>query len=472
MLKAFGKDLLIYGLSSSFGKFVTLLLVPVYTRIFSPEVYGIMDLISTIVTICAVLGTMQLESAVSRYYYAEKEESSRNRMVSTALWSILCISLLLVLTVFIFATKLSIEFFKTTEYSSHIVIACLIIPVANLTSLFTVVIRFKKKPVHYLFFQLLQIGITIGLTIFLTVYLKTGIIGVFIGQLAGFAISVLLMSIYLRHQLAFTWNATEFKKMAHFSLPLVPSVAGGWANSYVNRFVMLGYLSVTEIGLYAVALKISSVFQLLGSTLRMAWGPFFWETFERNPNHREVFKMIQKEFSSVILMIVVVITLFSKEIILILTTGPYLPAAQLIGLISLSIAITSIIEPLTGVGPGITKKTKYNTLIYFLSLPVNIASLFILVPLIGVIGVPISLLIGNLVFLIVGWYNSERLYYIGFKKLPMFINFIGALGIILIDMHFNLHILIKILITCLFVIYLAIKYGSKLIPLVKRYTTS
>lgn len=468
MLKKFAKDVIIYGVSSSITKFVGLLLVPVYTRVFSKEDYGTMELIVTIVALSTIFGMMQLESAVARYYYMEKNENDRKTMVSTAMWTIIAVSLLFFLILLSFSTPLSKILFNSTIYSTIIIIGCLTIPFSNLTAFFSIIIQYKKRPVLYLLFQLLQVTVTISLTIYLVVFAKIGIVGVFWGQLAGFLSSVIFMVIYLREQLGFVWKYNALNKMMRYSLPLLPAVAGNMANSHLNRFIMLGYLSLAEIGLYGVALKISSVFHLISSAFKMAWGPFFWETLENNPDHRAVFKKVQTELSLLVLMIVVFVTLFSKEIIFILTTESYFPAAKLIGLLSLSIALTSIIVPLTGIGPGITKKTEYNTIIYFLGLTINIGSLFIIVPAIGLIGVPISMLLGNITLLIVGWYNSERLYYVGFKKLPMLFNLVATFIIILIDLNFDLPLMVKILVLILLFVYLIVKYHTKITLLLKK----
>lgn len=465
MVGSFGKDLIIYGFSSSIGKFVSLLLVPLFTRVFIPDIYGEMDMILTIVAIASIFGMVQLESAVSRYFYTQKDELGKKIIISTAFWSVSFLSLFIVLLAVVFSDKISSFFFDNPRHSFAIILSSLIIPVSNLNSLFTVVIRFKKKPVHYMFFQLLQIIITVGVTIFLITYLKIGIIGVFWGQLVGYSIATFMMAIYLKNYLSFIWNKVEFKKMIRFSLPLVPAVAGGWANSYLNRFIILGYLSVADLGLYAVALKIASVFQLVGSALRMAWGPFLWETFENNSNHKVVFRKIQKELSLFVFILVVIITLFSKEIILLVASDAYMPATQLIGFIAISLAISEVIIPITSIGPGITKKTEYNTVIFFLSIPVNIGALLFLVPKIGVIAVPISLFFANLVFLIAGWWNSERLYYIGFKIYPMIFNLIFSLLIISLILYFEVPISIKIILSILPLLYMVFKYKTQIIKI-------
>lgn len=468
MLKTFGKDVIIYGFSSSIGKFVTLLLVPLFAKVFAPDEYGSIDIVSTIIVVFSIFGMMQLESAVSRYYYAEENDDERRSMVSTAFWSIIILSIFFLSIIFVLSDWLSILFFDNTTYATSILIGAFIIPVSNLNSLFTVIIRFRKKPMHYMFFQILQILITVGFTFFFLIYVKAGPSAVFLSQLFGYLVSTFFLLLYLKGELSFTYSFLKLKKMSRFSLPLVPAVAGGWLSSYANRFVMLGYLSLGEIGLYSLALKISSVFQLIGSAIKMAWGPFLWETFEKNLNHKEIFRKIQMEFSALALMLVIFMSLFSKEIIIILTNDLYLESTKLIGITSLALAISNVIMPLTGIGPSIIKRTEYNTLTYFVSVPVNVAALFLLVPLLGVLGVPLSLLLGNIVFLIVGWFNSERLYYIGFNVSNFIIYFLISSISIATVFFFNFPVVWRALFFLILITFVSIKYYLFFVKLIKK----
>jgi O-antigen/teichoic acid export membrane protein len=469
LIKSFGRDLVIYGLSSSISKFFSLFLVPVYTRIFTPEEFGTIDLIGTIVAFVSIIGMMQLESAVSRYYYAEIKECERNEMISTALWSIVLLSSIIFLLWVLLSKSLTSIVFNTVQYANVLFIAGLTIPISNLNSLCTVIIRFKKKPVHYLAFQSSQMILSIGVTVWLVVYIKTGIIGVFAGQLAGLFLTAVGMSYYLRNHIMLIWQWTQLKKMLRFSLPLVPSVAGSWANSYINRFVMVGYLSIAEIGLYAVALKFASLFNLLDAAFRMAWGPFFWETYEKNADHRNIFRDIQSHTIVLIMCLVILVTLFSKEIILTFTTFDYLDAAPLFGLLSLAIGISTIINQTTSLGPGITKRTEYNTIIYFLSVTANVGALFLLVPTFGLIAVPICLLFGSLTLWISSWYNSESLYKIGFRKTPALLITIVALLFIIIDFQIVLPTYMKIIIMTAMLFTLFMKYRVLVTSFVNPY---
>jgi O-antigen/teichoic acid export membrane protein len=441
MLKELTKTFLIYGVASSIGKFIGLIFVPIYTRIFSPEQYGIVDLISTVVALVSIMGMMQLESAISRYYFAVKEDEQRRIYISTAFWTIIAFSCFWAVIVFLLANPVSILLFKTDQYRSVIIVASLIIPFSNIFSFLTVLMRFIKKPVIFTIFVTIQLLSTVGVSVWLVVFERIGIIGVLYGQLSGYVLAAGAMLFYLKFLLRFVWNWDVLKKFFRYSLPMVPAVCGGWLNTYVGRFVMLGYLTVADIGLYTVALKIASIFGLVESAFGMAWGPFMWENFER-PDHRDIYKRIMKIVCIGVFSLVVAVALFGREILLMLATQAYAKSAPLIGVLSFSLGLR-IVNTTVGLGAGICKRTEYNTLIMFIGVGVNIAFLFILVPTIGLIGVPLCMLISSTVLIILGWYISERLYYIGFSKIFFGVGYIITLIIVGISIVPSLNLVHK-----------------------------
>ena len=467
MLKDLAKSILIYGVASSIGKFIGLFLVPIYTRIFSPDQYGVIDLISTVVALVSILGMVQLESAISRYYFAVKENEERCIYVSTAFWTIIVLSSFWAVFVLLLAGPVSVLLFKTDQYRYVILVASLIIPFSNIFSFLTVLMRYINKPVVYTIFVTIQLLSTVGISVWLVVFKRIGIIGVFYGQLFGFILAAGAMLFYLRFLLRFAWKWNVLKRFFRYSLPMVPGVCGGWLNSYAGRFVMLGYLTLADIGLYTVALKIASIFGLVDSAFRMAWGPFMWENFER-PDHRDIYKRVMKIVSIGVFSLVSMVALFGREIVSFLTTQAYANAAPLIGILGFSLGLR-IVGQTVMLGSGICKRTEYNTLTMYISVGVNIALLFILVPAIGLIGAPLCMLISSTVLIVLGWYISERLYYIGFSKMFFGVGYLITLVVVVISVviHVNLvyQMAIMVILGILFSIMLVtVKYPVFQVP--------
>ena len=68
-LSSFFKDSVIYGIGNSLQKFISLMLIPIFTRVLSPEEYGVLSTLSTITYFISALAGLGLISATSRYFF-------------------------------------------------------------------------------------------------------------------------------------------------------------------------------------------------------------------------------------------------------------------------------------------------------------------------------------------------------------------------------------------------------------------
>jgi len=195
----------------------------------------------------------------------------------------------------------------------------------------------------------------------------------------------------------------------------------------------------------------------------MAWGPFFWENFQKS-DHKEIFKKISLIVTNTVLLIVIIISLFAKEVLIILTPVSYHPSAYLVGLIVLAFSF-SIINQIIGVGPGITKKTIYNTANYFISVLINILTLYILIPRIGVMAAPIGLLLGAVSLFVLSWFTSEKLYYIGFSKIGLLVPFLITFLIVVSNIiyPFGLSVKLALLILIIAIMIIITLYRKRML---------
>ncbi len=424
MLKGLVKDVFIYGAAGGLSKSLMILLLPVYTRYFSPEEYGIVDLVTTVLMFLTITSMLAMEAAIGRYFYEAANEAENQKNLSTAFWTIMGASAILVLLLYILAAPLSELLFESESYADLFIVAAAVLPLSNTYAFLTSVMRYVKKPVLYGLFSLVQITLTLGVSIFYVVGLEMGIIGVFYGQLTGFAGASSLMLIYSfsRNILGFHWEKSTIVMYLRFSLPLIPGMFSGWANNYVNRFIMLSFLSLAEIGLFTVAFRIASVFRILEDAVKMAWGPFVYESLQKE-NHKEMFRTVFSFSVLIIFTLVSVLALFANELLAIFATYEYNQAVSLMTILFLSLGLNALVQ-IVLIGPVITKKTHYNSLLQLAGLIVNVLCLFILVPEYGLIGVPFSLLASTFTLFILSWAVTEKLYYIGYPKLIFISSFL------------------------------------------------
>ncbi|MBL4755119.1 MAG: oligosaccharide flippase family protein [Flavobacteriales bacterium] len=461
MLKGLVKDVVIYGVAGGLSKSLMILLLPIYTRFFTPEEYGIVDLVTTVLMFLTIMSMLQMEAAIGRYFYEAKDEKENQRNLSTAFWTIMACSIVLIVLLYIIAKPLSALLFDSDQYSALFLVIAAILPLSNVYGFLTAVMRYVKKPMLYGLFSLIQISLTLGTSILYVVYMKMGIIGVFYGQLTGFGAAALVMLLYSFRSkiIGLYWEQAVIIRYLKFSLPLLPGMVGSWANNYVNRFVMLSYLTLAEIGLYTVAFRIASIFRLLEDAVKMAWGPFIYESLQKE-NHRELFKTVFNYAVMLVFSLVILLTLFADEIFSIFATSAYDNAIDVMVILFLSLGLNALVQ-IVLIGPVITKKTHYNSILQLASLIVNVTSLFILVPEYGLIGVPLSFLGSTLTLFLLAWINTEKLYYIGYPKLLFILAFLGAAAAVTMSVYADVELMYRAMIA-VFVIgitaYLASQY--------------
>ena len=111
-LKKLLEQTAIYGLSSVVGRLLNYLLVPLYTRYFLPEEYGVVTELYAYVAFLIVFLTYGFETAFFRFI---DKNNNLSRVFSTAFLSLLLSSTIFVIISFFYRSNLS----ELIGYKSH-----------------------------------------------------------------------------------------------------------------------------------------------------------------------------------------------------------------------------------------------------------------------------------------------------------------------------------------------------------------
>ncbi len=412
MLRQFIKNVSIYGLAPAFSKFVGFFLVPVYTRVFCPEEYGLIDLFQTFVYFLMILIELEIHSAVGRFFNQSRD---RKILVSTAFWFQVGLSLLVVFPLLYFCNDINLLLTDNESYNKIFLLAIMWLPLNALAFYFTIVMRFENRPFVYIQIYILQTVVRVTVSLFSIFVLNLGISGIFIGHIAGDFTALCLLLYFLRKYIGIVADLSLLKKILAFSLPLCPAVFVFFCSEFISRLIMLKVLSLHSIGIFSVALKVASIFGMLEMAITMAWEPFVYSHLVC-VDHKEQFVKIYKMIAVVVCLLVCIVALFSEEILSIITTKEYLSAASIVGILSIS-SVFRLLREVIGIGPKIVSKTIYDSVASVVGVAVSLLSMLLLVPQFGIVGAALALLLGSGVNLLVSWYYTEKLYPVGYPGL-------------------------------------------------------
>ena len=175
-LKKLTSQTAVYGLSSVVGRFLNYLLVPIYTRYFTPSDYGVVTELYSYVAFLFVLLTYGFETAFFRF---SKKHQKTKSVYSTALISILFSSIIFVSIIYYNALSISSWMGFGVE-ANFIQWFSIIIGLDAISSISFAQLREQEKALRFTFIRLLNIFINIGFNIYFIVYKGFGIQYIFI----------------------------------------------------------------------------------------------------------------------------------------------------------------------------------------------------------------------------------------------------------------------------------------------------
>ena len=462
-LKKLASQTAIYGLSSVVGRLLNYLLVPLYTRYFLPEEYGVVTELYAYVAFLVIILTYGIETAFFRF--SQKEN---NRIVySTSLISLLFSSLLFIILMFVFSENISssIGYPNNQEYVKWF---ALIIGLDAISSISFAKLRALNKATRFALIRLVNIFINIGLNLFFIIYCpyaiennlqslnfvnsvyspSVGVGYIFIANLFASAITILML---LPEMINSVWifERNLWKKMMIYASPLLIAGLAGMTNETIDR-ILLKYLLPEssnisrEIGLYGAFYKLSIIMILFIQTFRFAAEPFYFSQ-EREHNSRKIYADVMKYFIIVTSFIFLIVTTFYDFFINFLGSKYHDERGFLVVSILLFANFFLGIYYNLSIWYKLTEKTRYGAYIAIFGASITIILNILLIPVFGFVGCALATLICYSSMVLLSFYLSNKHFPIPYNYYRILMYFFLMIFIYLIIYYANFTLIIEIL---------------------------
>lgn len=389
------KDFFSYGAIGATSKFIGFFTIPIYARYFSPTEFGVIEILSLLVAILTIFSTLQLENSFLRLFFEKKEEYAQKELFSTGLYVIVFFSFIILIILLLVRLPLSKYLLGSDKFTSLLVISLLQLPFNNVFGYTSMIYRVEFKRKQYSILQLSFIFLNVFFGIFSVAVLNLGLIGLFASRtILVFIYSLIALFIVKRYILK-SFSFSMLKEMFNFSLPLIPGSLSYWLQRQIARIYIFVSFDLYQLGIYAVASKLAIPIMLIISSLKMAWTPYSYENFEKNDSKNN-FNRFLNLFSFLGFILVVSLTLFSKEILVIFATNKFLKGYLLVGWVVLAnvfIGQTNLI----GVLLGIKKKSKEWSITAIIGVITSIIAMYLFSKAFNLVGIVIGGLFGNIV---------------------------------------------------------------------------
>jgi O-antigen/teichoic acid export membrane protein len=324
-LKHLTGESLIYGLGQVSGRAVNLLLVPVLTRVLTPQAYGVSDLVLAYSQTALLVLVFGMDGALARLFYDQPDREARIRMVSSSLLFRLVTGTAVALTLGLVVVPLAAPLLAGEAYRKYLVIGALTLPFTLLTLFANDVLRVTFQPWKFIALNLAQTVTVGGLTLYLVVVRDLGVVGVLYGKLGGDALTALLGLVLCRHSIRPRFDRTALRRMLAYGLPLVPVAFAYGLITGVDRFFLQRTRALEEVAVYAVAMKFFALATMGVSAFQLAFGPFAFAR-ARTPEAPRLYARVVSLYTAVASLGALLVAAFAPQIVRVLAPSAYASA--------------------------------------------------------------------------------------------------------------------------------------------------
>lgn len=376
-----GANVIYMTVGNMASKFLSFLLIPLYTAVLTTSEYGIADIMTTTITLLAPVFTLQINEAVMRFCLDKDSDKKKILNVGVLIVAVGFVILLSIMPVV--SILISADYF--------IVLFLLYYLTSTIYTLFSQYAKGIEKVKQYAFGGVLNTAITIVCNIIFLVFLKKGVVG----YIASFILGNGLVSIYLifvtKSYKDINYKYFDLKTaklMVKYSAPMIPNSISWWITNSSDKYMITYILDTAANGIYSIAYKIPSLLSTVNSIFMSAWNISAVDDFGSKES-KIFFGNVYNMISSMDTLIVTLLVFFAKPIASILYSKDFYVAWKIAIVLTLGFLFSSLSSFL---GSIYTASKKTSALFYtsLFGAIVNIVLNTFLIPEIGTLGAAIA----------------------------------------------------------------------------------
>jgi O-antigen/teichoic acid export membrane protein len=424
--------LLFRALHVGIGTLASLLIgfisTPLITRLFSPDEYGLYSLFVMYGNMVIMVLALGMDQALVRFYYDVDTYAYRIRLIKTCVFFPFILSFIVCLGISVIWIVFDI---KNILLDTKLVLLFSLYILVLLSNRFLLVIlRLENQTREYAIVNIVQKTSFVVLVLlfgFLFSILKSEHLCMALVIAIFFSVIIALAFIHKNfgNNREGDYVVHEFSQLFKYAYPLIFTLGLTTIFQALDRLFIQHYYGVYEVGIYASAMSIIHVFEIVQTSFTAVWMPNAIETYSKNKEEKEYYIKVNETITIIMFCLGAFLILF-KDIIVLLLGEKYREASALLPFLAFSPIMYTLSET-TVVGLVFLKKSKLQIVAPLTACAVNFVGNSFLVPRYGCSGAAISTGISYIVFMIIRTVLSEHYYHIGFNNNKTMILIVGLI---------------------------------------------
>ena len=416
----------IYGIGGLTSRFLSVLMLPLYTSYVSADDYGRIELLMATMAVAVVVIRGGSNFGFIRFYFLDKDPDYQRRLIRTVFWTQMTYSTLVLAACVALARPIAVLLGVTNQGAANlqgsgtnlvIATAALLwvnVNYAQMTALF----RAEKRSVAFSLATLANVAVTVGLTVVLVVGYHEGPLGIIVGNLSGTLIVWAALLVYRSEQLGLQWDGKLLRSMNRFGIPQMAAALAMWVTNFGDRLMISKLLHgshrLTELGQYSLATKISSAMVLLFTAFQIAW-PAFAYSIEDEEEAKRAYSFVLTYLMLIAAWAALALSLFAPWLTHWLgRKSDYWPAETAIAPLAFSSAFFAGFI-VVSIAVGRTGRTQFNWIATTAAAILNFGLNLWLIPAYGMLGAAYATLTAYAFLMVIRTWNAQKLFRVAYQ---------------------------------------------------------
>lgn len=389
-------------------KAINFFFLPLYTNYLNPTELGISDTITTLTSFLFPLLVMGMDSAFSAFFYEEKSKEHQSKVFNTVWYTLFCSSLFPLILI-VFSRKLSQFLFETPDYQVLISVALVSVSIQIWLLPFSLLLRMQNRMAAFSAINVVSSLVMIGFNLLFIVGFRWNAYSLVASTFLTHSVQLFMYYFITKEKLQRDKvDAALRKLMLRFSLPLLPTVIAVWILGMSDRLIIKAFLGESSVGIYGIGARFSGVLAIVSNAVYTAYTSFAFNKKD-DPDAKKQFRRVISGFFLVMYIICFIVSLFGKEIVLLMTNASYYSAYEILpGILFGQLAYG--IFTISSYGISFTKKTVYYFIATVIGAFASVSLNILLIPRIGLIAAGHVNFIGYFLMAAFGYVFSQKVY--------------------------------------------------------------
>lgn len=406
--KNLSSQAIIYLIANLLNAVIPFALLPLLTRVLSPNEYGEIAMFQTVTAALSAFIGLSVQGAALRKFYDKNKNQNLADFIGTCLQILIITSIFVIILIYIFSDVLN--------YYTKINLNWLLFAVVVCVSDFLVQIRLSQwqirgKAIHFGVLQITRTIFNVVLSLIFIMLMLKGADGRILGITYAAIVFGFITILSLRHDKLinfFQFRLDYFKEALSFGIPLIPHVSGALLISASDRFYINAALGSQSTGIYMVSVQLAMVFAIVFDSFNRAFAPWLYEQLGK-PILATQIKIVRFTYVYFILLILLIPLAFllGPHLLIFIAGDNYAAAGEIIGLLVTGQIFGGMYMMVTNY-VFYSKRTGYLSLITILSGLFNLMLLNLLLPRLGLGGAALAFTISMFIQFILTWFLAAK----------------------------------------------------------------